>query len=291
MEKFHAGRAPSTLAGYRTAIAKTLIHLTGVDLGSDKDLSALLHSFELERAHKRELVPDWDLSLVLNCLLRDPFEPLETVPIKLVTWKTVFLLALASGKRRSELHALEFKSVAYSADGMSVYLKVIPSFLAKTQITNSSVMCFKIPALASALGQGMEQDLLLCPVRALRIYLARTREIRENKSLLFVSYKPGFNQDIRSPTISFWLKKLIRLCYDIAPKVQPGPLSVRAHDIRALSSSLAFLAKVPIEKVMEACTWRCHNTFTNFYLRDLTLHHEDLLRLGPLVAGQQVIQL
>ena len=104
-EKFQSGLACSTMAGYRTAIAKTLVYLTGIDLG-DGDLSSLLHSFELERPAHSNKVPDWDLALVLNCLLRDPFEPLDKAPLKLLTWKTVFLLALAPGKRRSELTLL-----------------------------------------------------------------------------------------------------------------------------------------------------------------------------------------
>ena len=290
LEKFKAGRAPSTLDGYRTAIAKTLIHFTGVNLGDDRNLSALLHNFHLEKSKTRNPVPEWDLSLVLNCLLKDPFEPLDKAHIKLVTWKTVFLLALASGKRRGELHALSFNSLAYSPQGDTAHFKVIPSFMAKTQLVGSSSLSFSIPSLSTVLGPGMEEDNLLCPIRALKIYVARTQRIRENKSLLFVSYKPGFTKDIRSATISFWLKKLIRLCYDIAKTAQPGPLAVRAHDIRAMSASLAFLSKVPIERVMESCTWKSHNTFSSFYLRDLTLHSEEVLRLGPLVVAQEVVR-
>ena len=115
-EKFKTGLAFSTLAGYRTAIAKTLVHHTGIDFGGDKNLSSLLHSFELERSAHRNPVPDWDLALVLNCLLRDPFEPSDKVPLKILTWKTVFLLALASGKRRSEIHALSYSALSWSED-------------------------------------------------------------------------------------------------------------------------------------------------------------------------------
>ena len=288
--KFNEGRASSTLDGYRTAIAKTIVHYTGVDLGQDRDLSALLHSFALERSRVRNPVPDWDLSLVLNCLLKDPFEPLERAPLKLLTWKTVFLISLASGKRRGEIHALSYKAVAWSADELTVFLKVVPSFVAKCQLASAPPLAFSIPALDHALGQDMEKDRLLCPIRALKIYLARTKEMREDKALLFVSFKPGFKKDIRRPTISSWIKKLVRTCYEISCAVPPGPLSVRAHDVRALSASLAFAAKVPIEKVMEACSWSCHNTFTSFYLRDLALSQGEVFRLGPLVVAQSVVQ-
>ena len=40
---------------------------------------------------------------------------------------------------------------------------------------------------------------------------------------------------------------------------------------------------------MQACHWKAHNTFTNFYLKDLTWSDNDNnLYLGPVVAAQQV---
>ena len=41
---------------------------------------------------------------------------------------------------------------------------------------------------------------------------------------------------------------------------------------------------------MQACHWKAHNTFTNFYLKDLTWSHNDNnLYPGPVVAAQQVL--
>ena len=41
---------------------------------------------------------------------------------------------------------------------------------------------------------------------------------------------------------------------------------------------------------MQACHWKAHNTFTNFYLKDLTWSDNDNnLYLGPVVAAQQVL--
>ena len=41
---------------------------------------------------------------------------------------------------------------------------------------------------------------------------------------------------------------------------------------------------------MQACHWKAHNTFTNFYLKDLTWSdNENNMYLGPVVAAQQVL--
>ena len=39
---------------------------------------------------------------------------------------------------------------------------------------------------------------------------------------------------------------------------------------------------------MQACHWKAHNTFTNFYLKDLT-YNDDKMYLGPVVVAQQVL--
>ena len=41
---------------------------------------------------------------------------------------------------------------------------------------------------------------------------------------------------------------------------------------------------------MQACYWKAHNTFTNFYLKDLTWSDNDNnIYLGPVVAAQEVL--
>ena len=40
---------------------------------------------------------------------------------------------------------------------------------------------------------------------------------------------------------------------------------------------------------MQACHWKTHNTFTNFYLKDLTWSDDNNMYLGPVVAAQQVL--
>ena len=60
---------------------------------------------------KDRSIPSWDLSLVLLALIKPPFEPLKDAPLKILTFKTVFLMTLASGRRRGEVHAWTDKSL------------------------------------------------------------------------------------------------------------------------------------------------------------------------------------
>jgi hypothetical protein len=102
------GHTPSTIKGYRSAIART-IHLSGgPDFGSDEFLSLMFKHVCIERPKQRRLVPAWNLGIVLKALQLSPFEPLDLISFKFLTYKCCFLLALATGRRRSELHALLF---------------------------------------------------------------------------------------------------------------------------------------------------------------------------------------
>lgn len=51
----------------------------------------------------------WDLPLVLRCLTRHPFEPASTCDLRLLSWKTLFLVAITSGRWVSELAALDYR--------------------------------------------------------------------------------------------------------------------------------------------------------------------------------------
>ena len=55
-------------------------------------------------------------------------------------------------------------------------------------------------------------------------------------------------------------------------------------------ASKAFYGGVSVDQIMQACHWKAHNTFTNFYLKDLTWSDtNNNLYLGPVVAAQQVL--
>ena len=124
---------PSTIEGYRSAIADKLGN-TSINVGKDDNLTRLLDSFHRDRPKGRRGVPAWNLSLVLHQLTKAPFEPLRKASLKHLTFKTVFLLALASGKRRSEIHAWLNKNIRHQADWSKVSLYPSPSFLAKNHL-------------------------------------------------------------------------------------------------------------------------------------------------------------
>ena len=68
-----------------------------------------LSTFHKDRPKRSRNLPEWNLSVVLNELKKAPFEPMKDTDLKHLTLKTAFLLALASGKCRSKIHAWQTK--------------------------------------------------------------------------------------------------------------------------------------------------------------------------------------
>ena len=151
-------------------------------------------SFHRDRPVKDKAIPNWDLSLVLLALTKPPFEPLRKASLKILTFKTVFLMTLASGKRRGEVHGWTFRSLKHKTGWKEVTVSPSSVLLAKNQQASDGPEVVQ-PVVIPAFKPSMSEDMTLCPVKALRYYLHKTKELRENKPLLFISF------------ISSWLKQ------------------------------------------------------------------------------------
>ena len=95
--------------------------------------------------------------------------------------------------------------------------------------------------------KSLKGDRSLCPVRALRYYLDRTSYLRQNKELVFFSFKKGFDKDISPATISSWIKQTVILCYGLSDQEALTLHQVKAHDVRAYAASKAFLSGISLE--------------------------------------------
>ena len=114
MHLFRDGLLLATIISHGTSVASVLCHWV-YDPAADPHIKLLIRGFRLDCLVQRRITPMWDLHLVLLSLLRPPFasdgdvdgeSSDDVIPLKWRTMKTVFLLALASTRRHSYLHAL-----------------------------------------------------------------------------------------------------------------------------------------------------------------------------------------
>ena len=203
----------------------------------------------------------WDLSLVLRFVNSSTFEPLSQAPLRALSQKTLFLLALATAKRVGELQAL---SCDVTFVGLDACLSYVPQFVAKSEsLTRSIPRSFLVKSL-SDFAAGLDDDLLLCPVRALCIYLDRTRSLSLLRHRLFVSPRRP-SRTMSKNAVSFFLREVIHAAGVSRPEVG----SVRAHEIRSVSTSVTFHRNWSVFSVLESATWSSSLVFSSFYLRDI----------------------
>ena len=273
-----------TIRGYRSTLHSVLRH-SGLKINKNEDIKDVIRSLKLRTPAKNPRIVNWNLDVVLKFLVSDRFEPLEQCSLLNLTKKTFILLALALSKRVSELQALS-RSVGFCREGALVSLAW--DFRAKNDIKCKDLdRHFMIKELGSLVGQ--EEEALLCPVRTLRAYLDRTKPlVGQNMSRLFVSPRHP-NSPASKNALTNLTKDLIREAHEsLQPEMLPI-LKVKAHELRGVSTTLAFKKNLSLKTVMEAAQWRCHSVFASNYLKDVALSYDDCRTLGPLLMAGTVI--
>ena len=69
------------------------------------------------------------------------------------------------------------------------------------------------------------------------------------------------------------------------------PGKVKAHEVRAVATSLQLFNRVDLQAVMKAGRWSSECTFTSFYLRDLCPQADSIQETGPVVAAEEIVEI
>ncbi len=249
-ERLTAGAAATTLRVYVAAIAARR-ELDEIPLGRQRLVSAFMRGVRRLRPVRPTAVPSWDLSVVLEGLVMAPFEPLESASEQILTLKVALLLALTSLKRVGDLQALSVSETCmdFAPDLVKVTLRPRPGYIPKvlsTSFRSQVVMLhsFHPPPFASSEDERLH---MLCPVRALKLYVDRSKVWRKSSQLLICFGAGRRGLATSKQRISHWVRDAISLAYET--RNLPSPLSLRAHSTRGVASSQALFRGVPLEDI------------------------------------------
>ena len=247
-------------------------------LSSGPVIRDLLCSFRLSSAERVLRPPAWDLSMVLTYFVSPALESLSQASFHALTLTSLFLLALATAKRVGELQALS--SIVTFVAGVAC-LSSIPQFVTKSEsLTRSIPHSFLVTSLAD-FAAGLNTDLLLCPIWALRLYLVRARSLSPGRHRLFVSPRRP-SRALSTNAVSFFLGEVISAAEAARPQVG----SLRAHGVRSVSTSVAFHRNWSVTSVCpDSAAWASSSVFSSFSLSDIQHEYDGLLSLGPFVAA------
>lgn len=183
----------------------------------------------------------WDVSEVLKYLAS--LYPLDKLTLKLLTFKTIALIALATAPRAQTL-------VSMSVDHM---------FVQKESVTFGFPNLLKTSKLGHSFSLQIHhfQDERLCAMHSLLHYIKITDRLRQSKSV-FVSFKTY--KAVTTSTIARWLRVVLELSgIDVS--------TFKAHSYRAASVSAAFSNGCTLKSILDTADWRSDKTFKKFYYR------------------------
>ncbi len=108
---------------------------------------------------------------------------------------------------------------------------------------------------------------LLCPVRALKVYIEHSDSYRKSEQLFVGFGNHAKDGPVTKQRISRWLVDAITLAYSSLGL--QCPIGVRAHSNRGIASSWAWSSGVSISDICEATGWSLPSTFVRFYNLDV----------------------
>ena len=158
-----------TLGVYKCALRLPLLWACDLDIEGVLMQNYMRGVFNYRRPQKTKEMPRWSLNRLLEFLKGNLFEPLETASDTRLTQKALFLILLASGRRKSEIVNISRNSRVLSDS--SLELTWVRGFTPKHHTPDFQPSSPSISRLISS----RDSDKFLCPVRAYKAYLKRSQ--------------------------------------------------------------------------------------------------------------------
>lgn len=236
--------SPRTILGYRNSLSTPLKEAFNIDF-NNPDFHLLARSQFLSSPPPQKQVPQWSLNHALESLQSPRFRSMN-ISLRDLFLKTLFLTALASGNRVSELAAITREDI--SLIGSEVKLKVHRGFLFKNQTLDRAPPAISFPRLSHVSHP-------FCPAAALQDYITATAGMNTPDRLFL---HPTSGKSLSGGRLSYWLAVAISTL-DTSGKG-------KAHDLRKVGHSLAYSRGISPTDILRNGFWGSPNVFITRYL-------------------------
>ena len=231
---------PHTVECYKTSLTFPLKEVFNIDC-TNQDFKLLCRGRFNRNPPTPKRVPQWSLNDALETIK----DPKSSKSIKhFVFLRALFLTALATVNRASEIAHLVRDPIALEG---RVNLHTKEGFIRKNQTIHKSPKGIAFETL------GNKHP--LCPAKAIKEYLTSTAHVN-HENYLFVH--PISGKPLTGGRLNYWLAKAI--------KTFDSSQISSSHDMRKVSSSLAFFRGVDISEILSNGFWSSKNVFIKNYL-------------------------
>ena len=243
---FDEGLASTTINSYKSALTQPVKFGFNIDLDSD------IFNRAVKAAGRQRPAPPpkpitWSLGKVLELASQINNQEANR---DVILQKSLFLLAMASGARLSELVALSRDSghIVFKDNGEAL-LYPDPTFLAKNELPTDRWDPWCIPPLT--------EDESLCPVAALKAYMAATGTCSSGQ--LFRIGDQNKNMTIKQlrAKILYFIKR-------------GDPDSVpQGHDVRKVATTINYFQYMSFQDLKSYTGWKSPKVFYKHYLKQI----------------------
>lgn len=236
------GASYSAINTARCALSAVLPWREGRSVGCNEFICLLVKAAGNFNPPKPRYSEFWDVNLVFNLFRHWGRNSLLST--YRLTVKVTVLLLLLTAQRGQTIWRLAVSGLKIFEDHMSFKL----SYMLKHNRPGDPLDTLIVPSYP--------KDALLCPVRAVRAYVARTKKYRRHDQLLLITRSP-YTPASRD-TISRWTKQVLHYS-----GVDTDQFS--SHSTRGATTSLATLLGIDINILMKQASWKNSQTFAKYY--------------------------
>lgn len=255
---------PATLRRQVAALDSVLSVQRKVSLSRHPLVCRFLKVAVAKSRPQRHRFPTWNLGTVLRALSKQPFEPFRDIALRWVRMKTMFLVAITLARRISELGTLSCLPELCTFHKDKVVLRLDPTFVPKVASRFHVNQELSLPSFCPHPRHRLEKEWHSLGVRrALKIFLARTKDIRRSDRLFINISPPNRGGQMSTTSIGTTLRSCIQEAYK-ASKLVP-PEGITSHSTRSVATSAAWANRALVEDVCKAATWSSISTFIRHY--------------------------
>lgn len=246
--EFEKGMSYGSFNSLRSAISLIL----GQDLGQNEMVKRFFRGLSNVRPPKPKYDSTWGPKVVLDYFQNSSNEKLSSESL---SKKLIILLALVTGQRLQTLSLINIKNIVFKEE--TVEIKISDKIKTSRLGRNQSVLTLSI----------YKESKNVCLVTALKCYLERTKDLRGDTTVLFISFKKPF-KEVFTQTLGRWIKYVLR-----ESGLDTNVFS--AHSTRHASTSAAKRKGVSFDVIRKLAEWSDKSTtFTKFYDRPVAKNLE-----------------
>ena len=231
----------SVINSYKAMLLQTLPFFGNVWCKECPLISRFMKGVYFQRQPTPRYLFTWDVSCVLKYL--STLFPLNRLSMKLLTFKVVALIALATAPRAQTLISMDLDFMLVKENQV---IFTFPNLLKTSRVGQSYSL--KIEHY---------KDEKLCALHTLLYYIKKTDSIRLSRKVLvsYVTFK-----EVTSSTVARWLKNVLQLS-------GINTNTFKAHSYRGASVSAAFNRGCSLKTILDTADWSSEKNFSKFYCR------------------------